>query len=137
MKVVIDTNVLLISISKKSPYRPIFDAIINGDIRMVVSNEIISEYAEILELQTNAIVAINVTDFLSKSQNVDRIEVYYRWNLIEIDKDDNKFVDCAVAGNAIYIVTNDKHFSVLKNIKFPKVDIISSADFLRKITEGK
>ncbi len=137
MRVVIDTNVLLISISKKSPYRPIFDAILNGNIKLIVSNEILSEYAEILELRTNSIVAINVTDFLSKSNNVDKIEVYYRWNLIEFDKDDNKFVDCAVAGNAQFIVTNDKHFNNLKDIEFPKVDIISSADFLKKILDNQ
>ena len=104
---------------------------------MAISNEIISEYAEILELRTNSIVVINIIDFLSKSTNVDKVEVYYRWNLIEIDKDDNKFVDCAVAGNVQFIVTNDRHFNVLKDINFPKVEIISSTDFLEKIKERK
>lgn len=132
---VIDTNVLLISIANKSPYRPIFDAVINGEIRLVITNKILSEYAEILERRTNAIVAVNITDFLSKSSNVERIEVYYNWNLIEVDKDDNKFVDCAIAGNAQFIVTNDKHFNLLREIEFPRVDIISSADFLRKLKE--
>jgi len=40
------------------------------------------------------------------------------------DPDDNKFVDCAVAGNAKYIVTEDSHYDVLKGLDFPKVDII-------------
>jgi rRNA-processing protein FCF1 len=43
MKVVIDTNVLLISIAQKSPYRPIFDAILDGKIRLFITNEILSE----------------------------------------------------------------------------------------------
>lgn len=133
MRVVIDTNVLLISIAKKSPYRPIFDAIINGDIKLVITNEILSEYAEILASRANSLVAVNITDFLSKSTHVERIDVYYQWNLIEVDRDDNKFVDCAIAGNAKYIVTNDKHFNVLADIPFPKVDIISSEDFLDKL----
>ena len=64
MKVVLDTNVLLISISKNSPFRPIFDAVINGEVKLVVSNEIISEYVEILEARTNATVAVNIADFL-------------------------------------------------------------------------
>ena len=50
-----------------------------------------------------------------------------------MDKDDNKFVDCAIAGNAQFIVTNDKHFEVLKNIQFPKVEVVSSTDFLQKL----
>jgi predicted nucleic acid-binding protein len=81
------------------------------------------------------VVAVNITDFLSKSRNVDRIEVYYKWNLIEVDKDDNKFVDCAIAGNAQFIVTNDKHFRALQDIDFPKVEIISSVDFMKKLKE--
>ena len=133
MRVVIDTNVLLISIAKKSPYRPIFDAITNGDIKLVITNEILSEYAEILASRANSLVAVNITDFLSKSTHVERVDVYYQWNLIEVDRDDNKFVDCAIAGNAKYIVTNDKHFNVLADIPFPKVDIISSEDFLDKL----
>lgn len=135
MRVVIDTNVLLISIAKKSPYRPIFDAVINGDVKLIVSNEIISEYAEILALRANALVAINITDFLSKSLHVDKIDVYYQWNLIELDKDDNKFVDCAIAGNAQFVVTNDKHFNVLADIPFPKVEVVSSKDFLKKLMD--
>lgn len=135
MKIVIDTNVLIISIAKKSHYRPIFDAIINGKIQLILSNEILSEYIEVLEDRTTPIVAINIADFLSKSKNVHKTEVYFRWNLIKVDKDDNKFVDCAIAGNAKFIVTNDKHFNILKDIEFPKIEIISSKDFLKMIKD--
>ncbi|MCB9294286.1 MAG: PIN domain-containing protein [Lewinellaceae bacterium] len=48
----------------------------------------------------------------------------YRWELIYNDPDDNKFVDCAVAGQADFLVTHDKHFNVLKEIPFPKVEIL-------------
>ena len=44
MKVVIDTNVLLISIPSISRYRPILQGIINNKFELAVSNEIISEY---------------------------------------------------------------------------------------------
>ena len=55
--------------------------------------------------------------------------MYYNWNLIEADSDDNKFVDCAVSANATGIVTQDKHFNVLRNIDYPNVNLISIADF--------
>lgn len=44
---------------------------------------------------------------------------------------DNKFIDCAIAANADYIVTNDKHFNVVKNIDFPKVNILSIQEFIK------
>ena len=64
--------------------------------------------------------------------NVHTANVYFKWNLINEDKDDNKFVDCAISSKADYIVTNDKHFNVLKGIEFPKVNVINVNEF-RKI----
>ncbi len=52
------------------------------------------------------------------------------FHLIETDKDDNKFVDCAIAANAKYIVTEDHHFNVLKKIEFPKLNVVNIDEFL-------
>ena len=46
------------------------------------------------------------------------------------DVDDNKFVDCAVAADAEYIVTNDTHFNILQEIPWPKVNVINIKDFV-------
>jgi len=54
---------------------------------------------------------------------------------MEKDPDDNKFFDCAVAGNADYIVSEDKHFNILKHIPFPSVNAIKTIDF-KKILEN-
>ena len=61
--------------------------------------------------------------------NVKWVTKYYKWELIKADKDDNKFVDCAIASNAKYLVSDDKHFKVLKNIYFPKVEVITALNF--------
>jgi predicted nucleic acid-binding protein len=66
---------------------------------------------------------------LSLLVNVHKIEVHYRLQLIESDQDDNKFVDCAFAANAHYLVTDDKHFSVFNSIEFPKINTISLTEF--------
>lgn len=57
----------------------------------------------------------------------------YRWNLITRDPDDNKFVDCAIAGNVRFVVSNDRHFDELKEIDFPKVDILSADELLEEV----
>jgi predicted nucleic acid-binding protein len=51
---------------------------------------------------------------------------------IEKDKDDNKFVDCAIAGNADYIISNDKHFNILSQIEFPSIEVLKYEDFEKK-----
>ena len=47
---------------------------------------------------------------------------------ITSDRDDNKFVDCAIVAGAKFIVSNDKAFAELKNYAFPQVDVCSLAD---------
>lgn len=71
-------------------------------------------------MKTSAEVAKNVVGLLLKSKNVEFVSPYFNWRLIEADHDDDKFVDCAFAANATYIVSNDKHLDVLKKVPFPK-----------------
>jgi len=136
MRIVLDTNALLISISKNSKYRIIFDHFLSKKFTLIISNEILSEYAEIIALKANAIVSTNIIEMLLSASNVEKQDVFFKWQLIEIDKDDNKFVDCSIAGNADYIVTNDKHFGVLKYIEFPPITIINIDKFLKLLMEN-
>lgn len=115
----------------KGDYHNIYKKIQTGDISLMVTNEIINEYTEILERFYSGKVAeyiINAIISLPKTKIINSI--YYKWELITADKDDNKFVDAHIISNADYIVTNDRHFDVLKNIDFPSVNIISLDDFL-------
>ncbi len=134
MIVVLDTNVLLISIAPKSVFRPIIDSLINGRFNLVLTNDILSEYTEILERKANAIVANNIAEMLLSLDNLNKVEVYFEWKLIENDPDDNKYVDAAIAGSADFIVSNDQHFNVLKNIDFPKVNVVSIHEFMGLIS---
>ena len=137
MKVILDTNVLLTSLLKSSKYRPIFDGLLNKEFHLVISHDILQEYVEIIERKTNSTIAKNVSELLINLDNVEKIEVYYKWLLIENDPDDNKFVDCAIAGNVKFVVSNDKHFKILKKIKFPFVEVINSDQFLEELKNLK
>lgn len=130
MRIVLDTNSLIQSISRHSVYRPVWDSIMNGENTLCISNEIIEEYAEILNRFFGQHFAETVMMAILKSPYVERFSPQYRFNLIQADPDDNKFVDCAIVANARYIVTNDRHYDVLRQIKFPIVDIIALKDFL-------
>ena len=135
MRVVLDSNSLLVSIGRKSKYRPIFDALLEGKIRLLISNDIVNEYVEKLEEKANAIVAENISDLLMRSPDVEKVEIYFKWSIIHQDSDDNKFVDCALNGQANFLVTDDKHFNILKKIGFPPVEVLRTAAFLEKVKE--
>ena len=129
MKVVIDTNVLLVSISKKSSWHWLFTAIADKRLEVYVTTEILHEYEEKITEHWSAEVAKAVVRFLTELSSVHLISTYYRLRLISVDEDDNKFVDCAFAANADYIISNDKHFNILKEIDFPRIEPIRLEDF--------
>ena len=110
MKIVLDTNILLVSIGSKSKYRPIFDKLINGEFDLSIGYEILLEYEEIITRKTNYIVANNVLELITSLPNVKMEVPYYNWNLLS-DKDDNKFVDLFVSSSSDYLVSNDKVFN--------------------------
>ena len=59
------------------------------------------------------------------------VQVFYHLHLITTDPDDDKFVDCAFKANARYIVTEDHHYDVLRNIPFPKIEVVDIDEFLK------
>lgn len=128
--VVIDTNCLLQIISKKSPYRPIWDAFLAGRYELCVSNEILDEYQEILGQQITPTIAENLVLLILNKSNVRFIDPHFRMELITVDPDDNKFVDCAFAANADYLVSEDSHFDILKKTSFPKLNLVTLDEFM-------
>ena len=100
---------------------------------MCVSTEILEEYAEILERKTSPKFAELALDVISNNPYTAFITPYYHFKLIAADPDDDKFVDCAVASNAKFIVTEDSHYDVLQNLEFPRVDVIKLDDIIQKI----
>jgi predicted nucleic acid-binding protein len=101
MKVVIDTNILLISLPSLSPYHEIIKAFNRKVFELIIT--------------TNNIIG----SFLQASNSI-FVNNYFHWDLITIDADDNKFTDAYISGNADYLITHDSHFNVLKRKKFPK-----------------
>jgi putative PIN family toxin of toxin-antitoxin system len=130
MRVILDTNIILISIPRLSPYRPIIDAVFCGQLQLGVSTEIIFEYEELITRNISPTAAFIFLRELENLQNVWRKNIHFNWRLIPNDPDDNKYVDCAVAFSADYLVTEDKHFAVLKKVDFPKINVINADQFL-------
>lgn len=130
MRIVLDTNILLVSVSDRSPYHLIFKSFIEERYEICVTTEILDEYAEILSKYSSQFLATNTLEVIENAANSVLITRYFAFELIKNDPDDNKFVDCAIASNADFIVTNDGHFNVLKEFPFPQVNVISIDDFM-------
>lgn len=130
MKIVLDTNCLIHILGKNAEHHWLFEAILDGEISIALTTEIINEYEEILNsFFQSSTIGENVVRLLLNLPNTTRQEIYYKWNLISKDPDDNKYIDCAVAANADFIITDDKHFNILKSIDFPKIVALRLEEF--------
>ena len=137
MKVVIDCNILVICLSSKSPYHIIYQSLIQGKFNLVLSSEILLEYQEVLQQKYSVPTANALVALLKELPNIQFYTPFYNWMLINADPDDNKYTDCAIAGSANFIVTEDKHFGVLKAIPFPEITVLSIDEFIHLLTEEK
>ena len=129
-RIVLDTNCLLAILSRRGNYFSVWQGLHEGKYTLCVSNEILEEYEEIICSKTNPIIPSNVIQMLINSPYVQFVDTYFHFHLIEQDKDDNKFVDCAIAANASFIVSEDAHFKHLKDIPFPYVEVLRLREFM-------
>lgn len=129
-RVVLDTNCLLQALPSKSRYHKIWTDFLAGNYLLCVSNEVLTEYEEILAVHTSPEVAHNVVEAIARHPKICYRESYFHFHLLShIDKDDDKFVDCAITAGADYIVTEDNHFNHLKEVPFPKLNVLTLDEF--------
>jgi predicted nucleic acid-binding protein len=112
--IALDTNALVQSIPTRGRFRPIIEGFDAGRFRLVVSNEILLEYEEILKAIGGPTAWSAFESLLiARAAFVRRVDPTYFWKAIVHDPDDDKFVDAAVAGQADWIVTEDSHYNRL------------------------
>ena len=124
MKLVLDTNSLIQCISRRSRYHDLWMSFIDGRNYLCVTTDILNEYVEILQQETSESFASLALEVILNNPHTLFTNIFYKFNLITADPDDNKFIDCAIAAQANYIVTEDHHYDLLQKIDFPQVAII-------------
>ena len=100
------------------PLLPLRHALLAGKFKWALSNEILLEYEEIAAREMGATGVERMVHFIDLAdqarKSILRISPAYRFHLIAADPDDNKFADCAIVANADYIITEDRHFDVMR-----------------------
>ena len=129
-RIVLDTNVLLVSVSRRSSLYWLYESFLQGRFTLCVSTEVLAEYAEILDRHMGPAFCDQTLEVITTAVNTRYISPTYRFHLLQ-DPDDNKFVDCAIAANAVCIVSHDHDFDVLRRIAFPKVVVVDTEGFRR------
>ncbi len=133
MKIVLDTNCFISCIGKLSPYRNVFDSYLAGDYILSVSTEVLFEYEEIFQIKWGNDVTENLLTRLIRADNTELTNIFFNFNLISGDADDNKFADLFIAANADYIVSNDAKLLALNSNKFPPFEVVTLQQFSKML----
>ena len=134
MTVCLDTNVLIQARASSHPYGVILDGFVFGLLNWAVSNRVLSEYEEIISNKAGAVAwgtMFRLIELIDMSGNLISISPHYQFHVIGNDPDDNAFTDCAIAANADYVITEDRHFAPLANSGY-KPQPITPKDFIER-----
>jgi putative PIN family toxin of toxin-antitoxin system len=129
IKVVLDTNVFVSSFFGGNP-RKIVNLWKTGEVTLCLSRPIIDEYIEVLrrlglqdERELGELLGLFARGFhvvfTAKTQEL---------HVVEDDPDDNKFIECAVALNADFIISGDKALTTIQN--YMSIKIVNPTNFL-------
>lgn len=131
MLAVIDTNVLLSALLRGRGARPILEALIARRFRLLISETLLEELASVLSRPEwlKLIGADDCRDFLTTIREAATMVRSKGRVTVCRDPEDNAVLECALAGQADFIVTGDKDLLVLN--PFRGIRILKPADFRR------
>ena len=110
MRIVLDTNVFISGVFFSGPPYEILKAWIDKRIQILITSEILHEYMRVGEELSHQYPEIKITPILkSFSKNAITISAPRLPHPVCVDPDDDKFLECAVAGHAELVISGDRH----------------------------
>ena len=129
IKVVLDTNVFVSSFFGGNPRR-VLNLWKAGEVTLCLSRSIVDEYVEVLQrlgLQDEKELG-ELLDVFASGLHVVFTAKTPKLHIVEDDPDDNKFIECAVALKADFIISGDKAITAIKD--YMGIKILSPKEFI-------
>lgn len=129
---VFDTNVFVSALIRRGKPRELWNAVLDGKVRLIISNDLLSEFDEVIgrpefyRYVDNRKIA-KFRRILLQRAKITRTTM--RFPQITEDPDDNIVIETAHNSKAKYIVTGDSHLLKLK--RFRKIRIVTVDQALR------
>ena len=135
MRVILDTNVFVSGVFFAGPPYRILEAWRDGELQLVVSEEILEEYQRVGETLAEQFPGINlqpIIDLVTTNAEIFPNQIL-RGSVCE-DPDDDKFIACAIASRCKVIVSGDRH--LLKVSGFGGVKVMKPRQFIAEYLSG-
>ena len=130
LRIVLDTNVLVSATIRRGNQFEILQLGKLKKIQIITSQEILDEVKEVLSRPKFGFPENQIKEIVEEIKNLSII-VYPtdKVDIVKEDPDDNRIIECAIAGKADYIISGDNHLLELK--EYLGIKIVNSADFMK------
>ena len=129
-----DTNILISATFWDGNESRLIERVEEKDVVMVTSPEILDEFRRTLAKDRFSLTEDEIDDTVSRMSLLAMIiHPRTKVNVVKDDPGDNKFLECAVAGIAKYIVSGDRHLLDLERYK--AIKIMAASEFLKLLNE--
>lgn len=134
LKAVIDTNILVSALLKPNSTPDLcLQLVFDGKVELIVSDEIISEYLDVLNYSKFGFQKVNIEIFINKLHHIGTQvtrDNEFTSTQYTIDPADQKFLQAGLEANFI-ITGNKRHFPKRIN----QCLIVTPAEFIEHITD--
>ena len=133
-KITPDTNIMISALGWNGNERRVIELGLSGKIQLCLSLEILDELQRVMDYPKFKFTEEQKKEFLSEILEVATIhEIGNHEKVITADASDNIFLETALAADAQFIVSGDRHLLNLE--EFKGIRILSARDFLKELRE--
>jgi putative PIN family toxin of toxin-antitoxin system len=134
MRVVLDTNTLISAVLFSGTASGLVSLWQSGEITVLLSRAILQEYLRVLAYPKFSLSGQDIRGLMEEEllPFVETVQIKRHLKVVTRDPEDNKFLECAVAGRAAYLVTGDRHLLELGSYR--GITILAVADFLNQLS---
>jgi len=127
--IVFDTNITISALFWKGCPRQIYDLVKAKEIKLLYSIDIEKELIRVLAYPKFGLLPAEILPIVNNLRKYTHfIETKSKIDVVIEDPTDNIFLECALDGNADYIISGDKH--LLNVISYENIKIVKAKDFL-------
>jgi putative PIN family toxin of toxin-antitoxin system len=134
MKVVLDANIFVSSLVRGGETRKVFDRIVDYVDELYVTDEILTEITDVIYRLNSCVSKDEMYFYMEKivleGEKVTPQKLTHNGSR---DKTDNKYIECAIAGNVDYIISGDVHLLELK--QYENIRIVTVGEYLEIVGE--
>lgn len=132
MRITVDTNVLVSSLGWNGAEAAIIEMVLESKLELCLSAQILSEFFRVVKYRKFGFANEEIDGFIGRLlPNAVFVKPTESIFVVAEDPEDNKIIECAVAGESKYIISGDKH--LLKIRQYKETRIMKASDFLQEV----